>query len=358
MNREAVQHERGPRNSTLRRQMSLYFKEQQQQQLNLSPTSSERSPPPSSTSSRPTLSHSISKLASPSPTAFQPLPTPPSAPPSLPLPPSLPPPLHPLGAAIDFTNGNVRPPLPHPLPFLVDPRILAASAVAAAVPSTPLFRPSLVAPKPKYPHELTPPAATSSVQADSAADAISETAARLLVMNLRWAQHVPAFVSLPYLDQLTLLKETWRELFVLSAAQFALPVELAAASMNPEEERKLIELKALQDAIGKFRDLHVDPTEFACLRAVVLLRSSLDGQHELRDRASVSALQDQAQMALSQYVQRAYPQQPQRFGKLLLLLPELKTISGENVRAAFFRALDANAPMEKIVVDVFKGQVV
>ena len=28
MNRDAVQHERGPRNSTLRRQMSLYFKDQ------------------------------------------------------------------------------------------------------------------------------------------------------------------------------------------------------------------------------------------------------------------------------------------------------------------------------------------
>jgi hypothetical protein len=58
------------------------------------------------------------------------------------------------------------------------------------------------------------------------AETLCETAARLLFMNVKWAKSVPAFVSLPLRDQLMLLEESWRELFVLGASQFNLPWEM------------------------------------------------------------------------------------------------------------------------------------
>ncbi len=198
-------------------------------------------------------------------------------------------------------------------------------------------------------------------------------------MNVRWAQSVPAFVSLPYKDQLALLEDTWRELFVLSAAQFSLPVEAAAAAaLQGREETDvaaMTELKAFQETIAKFAELRVDATEFACLRAVVLLKTSLEAKsdsdtassnsssssssssspRELRDQAAVNALQDQAQLTLSQYVARAYPAQPQRFGKLLLLLPSLRAVSGRTVHSVFFRCIGA-IPLEKIICDMFKAR--
>ena len=80
MNKDAVQHERGPRNSTLRRQMSLYFKEQLHHPLNISQpliASSEVTPPPahnnlsaingrngSSTGSTPTSIHTSRSVTS------------------------------------------------------------------------------------------------------------------------------------------------------------------------------------------------------------------------------------------------------------------------------------------------------
>jgi len=44
-------------------------------------------------------------------------------------------------------------------------------------------------------------------------------------MNVRWVKTVPAFTVLPSSDQIHLLEESWRELFVLAATQFDLPIE-------------------------------------------------------------------------------------------------------------------------------------
>ncbi len=210
-------------------------------------------------------------------------------------------------------------------------------------------------PTPKYPHEILnfPATATAALQSKIATESLSEMAARLLFMNVRWAQHVPAFTSLPYRDQLLLLEESWRELFVLSAAQFSLPVELAATSVS-EHVDLLSELKSLQETIQKFQAMNVDPTEFACLRAIILLKTQVESG-EIRDTAAVTGLQDQAQLTLSKYIQTAYPQQPSRFGKLLLLLPSLKAISGRSIEELFFKKTIGAIPIERIICDMYKA---
>lgn len=68
-------------------------------------------------------------------------------------------------------------------------------------------------------------------------ETLCEAAARLLFMSVKWAKSVPAFLSLPFRDQVLLLEEGWRELFVLGAAQFQMPIDagplLAAAGNYP-----------------------------------------------------------------------------------------------------------------------------
>jgi nuclear receptor subfamily 2 group E protein 1 len=83
--------------------------------------------------------------------------------------------------------------------------------------------------------------------------------------------------------QLLLLEQSWRELFVLGAAQYLLPLELsqlvsfhgALTHRNSEQAVALLhEVKLFQDTLSKFKQLHVDPHEYACLRAIVLFRSN------------------------------------------------------------------------------------
>lgn len=218
-------------------------------------------------------------------------------------------------------------------------------------------------------------------------DTLCETAARLLFMNVRWAKTVPAFVSLPLRDQLLLLEESWREFFVLGAAQFNLPIEMGAKlisnnltptpatsssgedspnnqrfnnsmkSCNKSSEEILQEIKACQEAMEKFKEMNVDHTEFACLRAIILFKSSSSGdvKKNLKEVKTIEALQDQAQLTLSKYISMAYPSQPLRFGRLLLLLPLLKAVSPSTIENLFFRKTIGNIPIEKIICDMYKS---
>jgi len=55
---------------------------------------------------------------------------------------------------------------------------------------------------------------------------LQDGSARLLLLCVRWAKSVPTFLQLTFRDQAILLEESWSELFILTAAQLGIPVEL------------------------------------------------------------------------------------------------------------------------------------
>ncbi|XP_010133141.1 PREDICTED: photoreceptor-specific nuclear receptor-like, partial [Buceros rhinoceros silvestris] len=153
------------------------------------------------------------------------------------------------------------------------------------------------------------------------------------------------------------LEEAWSELFLLCAIQWSMPLESCPLLAVPEPSpSKLLpaalDVRALQETLGRFKALAVDPTEFACMKAVVLFKPETRG---LKDPDQVENLQDQSQVMLGQHNRSHYPGQPVRFGKLLLLLPALRFISSERVELLFFRRTIGNTPMEKLLCDMFKN---
>lgn len=83
--------------------------------------------------------------------------------------------------------------------------------------------------------------------------------------------------------------------------------------------------------------------------------SSSSDPKVLRDFHTVAGLQDQAQLTLSKYIQTTYPSQPFRFGKLLLSIPTLKTISSNTIADLFFRKTIGRIPIERLLTDMFKS---
>ncbi|KAF4797962.1 Nuclear receptor subfamily 2 group E member 1 [Turdus rufiventris] len=242
-----VQHERGPRTSTIRKQVALYFRGHKEES----------------------------------------------------------------GGAPHFPAAA----LPAPAFFTAVSQLEPHGLELAAVTGTP-ERQALVGlaqPTPKYPHEVN---GTPMYLYEVATESVCESAARLLFMSIKWAKSVPAFSTLSLQDQLMLLEDAWRELFVLGIAQWAIPVDantlLAVSGMNSDNTdsqklNKIIsEIQALQEVVARFRQLRLDATEFACLKCIVTFKAvpthSGSELRSFRNAAAIAALQDEAQLTLNSYI--------------------------------------------------------
>ncbi|RNA03598.1 Nuclear receptor subfamily 2 group E member, partial [Brachionus plicatilis] len=220
-------------------------------------------------------------------------------------------------------------------------------------------------------------------------ETVCETAARLLFMCVRWAKSIPSLVNLDMSDQLSLLEESWRDIFILSAAQYQLPIDMGPLMSNagltpdqcgPDNLFKIMtEIKNLQDIILKFKQSQVDATEYACLKAVSLFKTSemssassststLDSSgsrpgspaeklSQLKDLSQIQTIQEQTQMTLSKYESQVYPTEPFRFGKLLILLPMLKSVSAQTIEQVFFKKTIGEISIDRVILDMYKSQV-
>ncbi|KAI4539374.1 hypothetical protein MG293_010766 [Ovis ammon polii] len=298
--RVAVQHERGPRTSTIRKQVALYFRGHKEEN----------------------------------------------------------------GAAAHFPSAALPAPAFFTAVTQLDPHGLELAAVSATPERQTLV--SLAQPTPKYPHEVN---GTPMYLYEVATESVCESAARLLFMSIKWAKSVPAFSTLSLQDQLMLLEDAWRELFVLGIAQWAIPVDantlLAVSGMNGDNTdsqklNKIIsEIQALQEVVARFRQLRLDATEFACLKCIVTFKAvpthSGSELRSFRNAAAIAALQDEAQLTLNSYIHTRYPTQPCRFGKLLLLLPALRSISPSTIEEVFFKKTIGNVPITRLLSDMYKS---
>lgn len=205
---------------------------------------------------------------------------------------------------------------------------------------------------------------------------ICELAARLLFSAVEWARNIPFFPDLQITDQVALLRLSWSELFVLNAAQCSMPLHvaplLAAAGLHasPMAADRVVafmdHIRIFQEQVEKLKALHVDSAEYSCLKAIVLFssdrkpepvpsqRHSMNGYNTcgLTDMNHVESIQEKSQCALEEYVRSQYPNQPTRFGKLLLRLPSLRTVSSQVIEQLFFVRLVGKTPIETLIRDM------
>ncbi|TNM94897.1 hypothetical protein fugu_017656 [Takifugu bimaculatus] len=319
MNKDAVQHERGPRTSTIRKQVALYFRGHKE-------VNGSAAHFPGSSLSRPSFFHHGRATGTPQPGSEH--------------------------------SGQHAREADHRGPGPANPQGLLSSHLRIGIPNA--FN------KIPYPHEVS---GTPMYLYEVATESVCESAARLLFMSIKWAKSVPAFSTLPLSDQLILLEDAWRELFVLGIAQWAIPVDpttlLAVSGMNTENTESqrmtkiMSEIQALQEVVTRFRQMRLDATEFACLKCIVTFKAvPTQGNAEIRsfrNASAIAALQDEAQLTLNSYIHTRYPTQPCRFGKLLLLLPSLHSISPSTIEEVFFKKTIGNVPITRLLSDMYKS---
>ncbi|XP_057319299.1 photoreceptor-specific nuclear receptor-like isoform X2 [Microplitis mediator] len=218
------------------------------------------------------------------------------------------------------------------------------------------------------------PPVMTSLYSPASAETVYETSARLLFMAVKWAKNLPSFASLPFRDQVILLEEAWSELFLLNAVQWCLPLEssslfnaaeLTALTLSPHSHphsgmhvgedkpsQVAADIRHLHDTLQRYKNMMVDPAEFACMKAIVLFRPETRG---LKDSSQIENLQDQAQVMLGQHARAQQPGRPERFGRLLLMLSLLRNIPASRVELIYFHRTIGNTRMEKVLCDMYKN---
>ena len=83
--------------------------------------------------------------------------------------------------------------------------------------------------------------------------------------------------------QLVLLEESWKDVFLLSLAQWNIPLEvqniLECARINqdklPSDKMASLfaDIRNIRELVGRLRSMHVDTSEYACLKAIVLFKA-------------------------------------------------------------------------------------
>ncbi|XP_017145019.1 protein tailless [Drosophila miranda] len=349
MNKDAVQHERGPRNSTLRRHMAMYKD------------------------------------------AMMGAGEMPQIPPEI---------------LMNTAALNGFPGLPMPIPGVQRPHHHAGHpghpALSAAF-QTPAAVLDLSVPRvPHHPgHQghhgfFSPTAAYMNALATRAlpptpplmaAEHIKETAAEHLFKNVNWIKSVRAFTELPMPDQLMLLEESWKEFFILAMAQYLMPMNFAQLLFVYEAEnsnREIVgmvsrEVHAFQDVLNQLCHMNVDTTEYECLRAISLFRKSPPAASSTEDLANssiltgsgspnssasaesrgllesgkVAAMHNDARSALHNYTSRTHPNQPLRFQTLLGVVSMMHKVSSFTIEELFFRKTIGDITIVRLISDMY-----
>lgn len=103
---------------------------------------------------------------------------------------------------------------------------------------------------------------------------LHDAASRLLSVSLRFGRRLPCFRRLPFRDQVILLEEGWKEMLLLDSVFWAFTLTPGGSPEAENDQRRQQEVKNMQEVLMPLKTLKLDSSEYACLKAVVLFRTS------------------------------------------------------------------------------------
>ncbi|XP_047360832.1 protein dissatisfaction-like isoform X1 [Vespa velutina] len=185
-----------------------------------------------------------------------------------------------------------------------------------------------------------------------------EITARLLFMVVRWVRCLPPFQALPKDDQLLLLERSWTQLFLLHLAQWMIPWDVTTLLDDEQVKSRLPvndvatsqELGMIQSIIYRFRRLAPDVYERSCIKALTLFIPETVGLHVVQP---IEMLQEQVQCILDDYMRSRYSPQG-RICSLMLLVGYLRSVSSKTVERLFFHETIGEIPISRLLVNMYE----
>ncbi|XP_076448770.1 uncharacterized protein LOC143285405 isoform X3 [Babylonia areolata] len=206
-------------------------------------------------------------------------------------------------------------------------------------------------------------------------DDVCESMKDQLLILVEWAKYIPCFCELSLDDQVALLRGHAGENLLLGVAKRSLSLDDILLLGNdaiitrtaPDENIGRIASRILDELVQPFRDINIDETEFACMKAIVFFDPDVEGWSSLLlsppkplakglvNVSSVKAFRQQIQINLEDYINDRQYEIRGRFGDILLMLPSLQSIAWQMIEQLQFAKLFGMARIDSLLQEMLLG---
>ncbi|XP_071772989.2 nuclear receptor subfamily 5, group A, member 5 [Centroberyx gerrardi] len=179
---------------------------------------------------------------------------------------------------------------------------------------------------------------------------------------VEWARNSALFKELKVEDQMVLLQSCWSELLVLDhlcrqvtygkegCIYLVTGQQIEVSTILSQAGVTLSSLVSrTQDLVSKLKALQLDRHEFVCLKYLVLFNPDVKS---VQSRRQVEQTQERVNRALMEHTQRSHPGHSDKFGQLLLRLPEVRSISLQVEDYLYQRHLLGDLPCNSLLTEM------
>ncbi|XP_077503054.1 hepatocyte nuclear factor 4 isoform X2 [Amblyomma americanum] len=192
---------------------------------------------------------------------------------------------------------------------------------------------------------------------------VCESMKQQLLILVDWAKSVPSFTELSIEDQVALLRAHAGEHLLLGLARRSMHTknvlllgnDFIIPRVSTEVEISRIGARIMDELVTTLREVHIDDTEFACLRAIVFFDPHTKG---LSEPQKIKALRHQVQTNLEDYINDRQYESRGRFGEIMLLLPTLQSITWQMIEQIQFAKLFGMAKVDNLLQEMLLGGMV
>lgn len=193
---------------------------------------------------------------------------------------------------------------------------------------------------------------------------VCESMKQQLLILVEWAKYIPAFIELHIDDQVALLRAHAGEHLLLGLARRSMHLQDVLllgnnciitkhhADTRPDLDISLIGVRIMDELVKPLKEIEIDDTEFACLKAIVFFDPNAKG---LSQSSRIKQLRYQIQINLEDYISDRQYDGRGRFGELLLCLPPLQSITWQMIEQIQFAKLFGVAHIDSLLQEMLLG---
>ncbi|XP_063236911.1 nuclear hormone receptor FTZ-F1 isoform X2 [Bacillus rossius redtenbacheri] len=184
-----------------------------------------------------------------------------------------------------------------------------------------------------------------------------------LFSQVDWARNSVFFKDLKVDDQMKLLQHSWSDMLVLDHLHQRMHNSLPDETSLPNGQKfdllclGLLGVPGLaarfHDLTAALQDLKFDVSDYVCLKFLLLLNPDVRG---IVNRKHVQEGHDQVQHALLDYTQTCYPQIQDKFGKLMMVKPEIHQLASRGEDHLYLKHCDGSAPTQTLLMEMLHAK--